>query len=459
MLRGMVLYRDLFDQKGPVLFFIHEFAAAISDTSFLGIYLFEVLGLWCFAWFGLKTMRLFSDSQLNMPLLCLIMLLTVTSDAYFYGDSVEEFCLSPTSYTLYLMLRFVKKHEIPQWYQSLLLGLGAGAIFWMKFNITFTFYGGSLLTLAYIAYHEGQLRRLLPVMGWVALGIGYVSTFVVAYFFAYDAIDFLVDTYFYTNLFRYAGSSSNGEPDVWWFILVKISIMTVLLLPVLLAKVRREVKFLVLGSYGALLLSFTFLTVQFYYFLLLYTYGPLFIVFFRRIKPDIKVYGFMLAVAVVAVGLNWNIVSLASGTFSHLTLDITDIVNKNKTADSEVMNFASYDSGIYLKTNHLPPGKHFFINNIEDEETCEEQLSLANSGKIKYLVRELVPVKTSHDFYDMPIPDSYRLIYEGEENFRYRFYTRPHMYLWNLCYLRPMLNLFMQPKTEPRRMLLYERFP
>ena len=460
MLRGKVLYRDLFDQKGPVLFFLHELAAAISFTSFFGIYIFEVLGMWCFAWFGLRTMRLFSDSQLNVPLLCLIMLLTVTSDAYFYGDSVEEFCLPHTTYALFLMLRFVKKHEIPQWYQSLLLGLGAGAIFWMKFNIMFLFYGGSLLALACIAYREGQLRRLWPVMGWAALGIGYVSTFVVAYFYAHDAWNVLVDTYFYTNLFRYTGSSSNGEPNVWWFILVKIAIMIVLMLPVLLAKVRWNVKALVLGSYGALLLSFTFLTVQFYYFLLLYTYGPLLIFFFRRRKPDKRTYGFMLAVTVVAVGLNWNIVTLAGGTFSHLTLDITEIVNQNQTADSEVMNFASYDSGIYLKTDHLPPGKHFFINNIEDEETCEEQLRLANSGKVKYLVREFVPVKTSHDYYDMPIPNSYRLVYEGEENFRYRFYTLPHKYLWNLVYLRPLLRLFMQPETEPRCMLLYERcFP
>ena len=167
----------------------------------------------------------------------------------------------------------------------------------------------------------------------------------------------------------------------------------------------------------------------------------------------------MLAVATGAVSLNWNIVTLLNGTFSHLTLDITEIVNRNKSKDSRVMNFASYDTGIYLKSRHLPPSRHFFINNFEDNSIREEMHRLVISGEIKYLAREINPIKTSHDFYDMPIPDNYRLVYEGEENFRYRFYTLPHMYLWNLGYLRPLLRYFINPKTEPRQMLLYERIP
>ena len=458
MLSGKVLYQDIFDHKGPILFFIHELAASISYTSFFGVYLMEILAFWCFAWYGLKTMRLFSDSSLNMPLISLVSLLTVTSDAFYYGDSAEEFCLPFLAFSLYQMLRFVKTNEPPSWIQALLVGIGAGIIFWIKFNIFVFFYGGSFMALVYIAYKEGLLHQIFWIILWIMLGFFFPSLGVLAYFQAYNATDALYDTYFYTNLFKYTGVSSNGEPDVWWFIFVKLAIMVVLLLPVILTKTGKNVKLLVIGSYGALLLSFTFLTVQFYYFLLLYVYGPLFIVYCRHIKPGMKVYGFMTAMAVVAVALNWNIVSLLGGTFSHLTLDITEIVNRNETEDSEVMNFSSYDTGIYLKSRHLPPGRHFFISNIEDEEIREEQRMLVNSGKIKYLAREVIPVKTSHDFYDMPIPSSYRFVYSGEEFFRYRFYTRPHMYLWNLGYLRPLLGLFMHPKTEPRQMLLYERF-
>lgn len=459
ILKGKILYKDIFDQKGPILFFIHEFAAAISYTSFIGIYFLEILNFWYFIWCGLKTIRLFSSSPLNMPLLCLLSLLTITSDAFFYGDSAEEFCLPFIAYALFLMLRFVKTKESPLWYQSLLLGLGAGIILWIKFNIFIFIYGGSLLALIYIAYQQRQLLQLGRIVIWTTLGIVVVTIAVLTYFIIHDALDALIDSYFYTNLFKYSGTSSNGEPDVWWFIFVKLAILTILLLPVLLTKVQRNVKLLILGSYGTLLLSFTFLTIQFYYILLLYVYGPLLIIFFRRLKPNIKIYGTMIVIAVGAVALNWNIVTLLTGSFSHLTLDITEIVNRNNTKDSEVINFASYDTGVYLKSRHLPPNRNFFINNFEDEEIREKLRRLVNSGKIKYLAREVNPIKTSHDFYDMPIPENYYLVYKGEENFRYRFYTLPHKYLWNLGYLRPLLGRFMCPDTEPRRMFLYERVP
>ena len=459
MLKGKVLYVEIFDQKGPMLFLLHELAAAISYTSFFGIYILEILCLWFFLWFGLKSMRLFSSSTLNVPLMCLVALLTVSSDAFYYGDSAEEFCLPLMAHALFLMLRFVTRQEIPSRRESFFMGIGAGLIFWIKFNIIVFFYGGSLLALLYVAYRYDMLRQLLKPALWILLGIMIPTLLVFAYFIVHHATDALIDAYFYTNLFKYSGVSSNGEPDVWWFIFVKLAIMCVMLLPVYLAKTGTEVKLLVLSSYGALLLSFTFFTVQFYYFLLLFVYAPLIIILFRHIKSRIRSYGLMLCVATVAFALNWNFVSLVRGSFSHLTLDITEIVNRNETEDSEVMNFASYDTGIFLKTRHLPLCRYFFINNIEDEAIREEQRALANSGRVRYLAREVVPsfAKTSHDFYDIPIPDNYKLVYQGEEKFRYRFYTRPYRYLWNLEYLRPLLRHIVAPETEPRRMLLYER--
>ena len=43
MLSGKELYVDIFDHKGPVLFFLHEWAAMLSRNSFVGIYLVEIV--------------------------------------------------------------------------------------------------------------------------------------------------------------------------------------------------------------------------------------------------------------------------------------------------------------------------------------------------------------------------------------------------------------------------------
>ena len=40
---GLVPYRDLYDQKGPLLYFVYALAALISEHSFLGVFVIETL--------------------------------------------------------------------------------------------------------------------------------------------------------------------------------------------------------------------------------------------------------------------------------------------------------------------------------------------------------------------------------------------------------------------------------
>lgn len=61
MLAGRELYVDIFDHKGPILFFLHEIAAMMSRSSFVGIYLFELLCCFVYLLYSLRTMRLFSS--------------------------------------------------------------------------------------------------------------------------------------------------------------------------------------------------------------------------------------------------------------------------------------------------------------------------------------------------------------------------------------------------------------
>ena len=50
MTRGLMPYRDLFDHKGPLLFILYALGAAISDTSFIGVFALEALSLAAAGW-------------------------------------------------------------------------------------------------------------------------------------------------------------------------------------------------------------------------------------------------------------------------------------------------------------------------------------------------------------------------------------------------------------------------
>ena len=48
MLHGMVPYRDLYEQKGPLLYMLHAGAAAVTEKSFLGVFIIEVIACTAF---------------------------------------------------------------------------------------------------------------------------------------------------------------------------------------------------------------------------------------------------------------------------------------------------------------------------------------------------------------------------------------------------------------------------
>ena len=58
MRRGGVLYRDIYEQKGPLLYLIHALAACISDTSFGGVYALEIPALTAALYAAYRLLRL-----------------------------------------------------------------------------------------------------------------------------------------------------------------------------------------------------------------------------------------------------------------------------------------------------------------------------------------------------------------------------------------------------------------
>ena len=458
MLSGRELYVDIFDHKGPVLFFLHEAAALLSRSSFAGIWVVEVACCFFYLLYSLRTMRLFSASSATLPLTLLLGVVTYSSDFFYYGDSVEEFSLPILAQSLYYMLRFVMERHVPRPRQSFFIGVGGALIFWMKFNLLF-FYTGGILALAYVAWKNRSMEELGRIVLWVLLGFVAVTVMVLAYFAVHGTLDALWESYFIVNIFQYHGVATNGEPDFWWFPLVKLGIWAVLMVPAIFLPVCREVRLLVFSTYGVLLLSFSVMTVQFYYFLTIFIFFPLLVCYRPECRLAWRTCVVMFAIAVLCAVTNWNLVTLLNGTFPCKVLEMAEIINANDTEDSEVLTFSSYDTGIYQHTRHLPPNKNFFMSSILDPEIKEEQAELVASGRIRYLVREIGGINTCHEYYDAPIPDNYRCIYDEEELFHYRFITTPHKFLWNLTWPRFLLKHVMEPVTLNQKMQVFERCP
>ena len=92
MTRGLMPYRDLFDHKGPLLFILYALGAAISDTSFIGVFALEALSLAAAVYAGWRTVRLFGGGRLTLLAMPLLAAATCCCTAFTQGGSAGGIC-------------------------------------------------------------------------------------------------------------------------------------------------------------------------------------------------------------------------------------------------------------------------------------------------------------------------------------------------------------------------------
>ena len=105
MMNGQVLYRDVFDHKGPLLYLVYGVGWLLHCTGFWGVWGIEVLAFAAFLYAGLRTAELFAGPL--HPAWVLVPGAAAASGATFaHGGSAEELCLPLLGAALYAGLRF-----------------------------------------------------------------------------------------------------------------------------------------------------------------------------------------------------------------------------------------------------------------------------------------------------------------------------------------------------------------
>ena len=207
MVNGMVPYRDLFEQKGPLLYLIHGFAWFISHDSFFGIYCFQIILNAVSLFYLYKTMRLFlvKDVIHSVPVLCLALLV---AKAYVAGDSAEEFSFPFLTVSLYIIIKALVLEKDLTINEYLIIGFCSGCIFWMKFSLIGSYIGWFLFFLI-CSIIERKIRGIIESIIFIGLGV-FISTLpFIIYFGLNHAINDWYEVYLYNNLFLYGNKSSS----------------------------------------------------------------------------------------------------------------------------------------------------------------------------------------------------------------------------------------------------------
>ena len=223
MMNGAVLYRDVFDHKGPLLYLVYGVGWLIDHTGFFGVWLIEIAAFAGFLYAGLRAVQAVAGPV--HPAWVLLPGAAVAAGATFaHGGSAEELCLPLLAAPVWAALRFFAPPPGQRQPLSLglvaLLGAAAGCVLWVKFTMMGLF-AGFALALAAGYLRAGWGKRLLQSIAAFLAGRAATLLPWLVYFGANGALGDFFGVYFGDNLFLYAGQTSGFAPGTAAFAVVQ----------------------------------------------------------------------------------------------------------------------------------------------------------------------------------------------------------------------------------------------
>ena len=202
---GEVYFKDIFEQRGIYLYFIHLFAAFMPYYyARLCVWILEVINLYCFylilrltgMQFGFKPKKHEAWFVYSWAALLLVMLFPIWP-TFSNPAAPEEWCIIPVAYAIYLTFKYdvTKKLTLPE---SLLLGLGIGWIINVKYSVMMIpagFFFGVGLHLLFTK----RFKRFFEVAGTAIGGVILGSIPAFTYFAVNNAIGDWLKYYFLDN--------------------------------------------------------------------------------------------------------------------------------------------------------------------------------------------------------------------------------------------------------------------
>lgn len=203
ILNGRVLYKDILEQKGLLIYIIQIPAYLISHTNFFGVWLVQLffmipsaIAIYKIANFYLKS----SFKSLLATSLCALIIFT--SKALASGQIVEVYTLPFFLYSLYWAIKYTNEKELVPDYKIFINGLFAGVIFWMKYSLV-GFYFGYMAYICIRLLLEKKIKEAFK-KGFIFMG-GFlvISMPCILYFVFNDATKELINYYFLNNIAGY----------------------------------------------------------------------------------------------------------------------------------------------------------------------------------------------------------------------------------------------------------------
>ena len=427
---GMVPYRDLMEQKGPLLYFLHVPAVWISPHGFFGVYLLETLAMALFLYISWRTVSLFARESW-WPLLLVTAVLLVSGRAFVWGDCAEELSAPILAWSLYEGLRYFSDPGRRMTNGCLLRnGFLAGCLFWIKFSLLGLHFAWMAAVAVDCAVRGRRPLRAVRMCLIFLLGMALPALVWIGYFAFNGALDELWQVYFLQNIVGYARKGSRIV-NICTGLFGGSAVNPLMGIPVLggvlyLLLERREGGMLCRKLFLALALGCAAAAIYSggrlngYYYYIFACFAPLGCVPLARGLEKLGARRARRAAAAAAVCL-CALGALVSDNLPRLGYPGEKLAQTQfariiaETEDATILNFGFLDGGFYLSADVLP-GNRWFCRLLANAEDCfAEQSGIVERGEAEYVITR----EKRLDEYPLDA-SRYALVDQREEAFNYK---------------------------------------
>lgn len=441
MVHGLVPYRDLFEQKGILLYLIYALGYLISHKTFYGVFILEVISFSIFLYYISKIVKLYFKSKYIVIIIPLLALLLTTSYSFAQGGSCEEFCFPFFGITLYYFIKYFKSGLNNK--EIVLSGFIAGLVFMMKYTLLGLWIGFGLLIVIDLLIKKEFKNIFLFCIRFI---IGMIIPIIVLSLFLIIIGGFkgFIYDYFYINIFVYSDKIKLIDRlylmiIIFPYIMKKngfiISFMLICM-PVYSLFIKNDkrlkISLIILLFIFLFFISWTLKMYRYYYlpvliFILFSIIGILY-PFKKYIdsfldKKYIKIYYVIYICLIVFLSYyNANFKEEINYTKKdYFQYKYADYINRKE--NPTVLNAGWLDTGIYMTSDVLPSTKYFELQNI-DHSKHSENIDAMN----KYIENrevEYVTYVTSKEIDKIPdiILENYNQVYKDDYSYEGGIYN------------------------------------
>ena len=428
IVNGKAPYRDLFEQKGPLLYVVFSFFCLFKNP-YIMVLLFEVVCLGVFAYLTFKLARRYVSPFASV--ICAITILFVAVSSPYNlagGGAVEEFFLPLIMYVLLCFIEFIEEKKQFSPLRSMLIGASVAAIFWVKFTAIVGLVAMLLIWLI-ISIKNKDFKKMFASIGFMILGFAIITFLSVLYYIINHALKDMFWAYFYINLFAYNSKYMGVLVNVFKLFAYDYVCCSIMFVGMFLYFKETGKKawlyFLVLFiNLGILMLQ----NCHIYYFVVLYPFASLGLIMIFKQFCHIKYNAFFKVVSAMlclVVGLGYcyflcpstRAIKNEKSDYIQLVVadDISNYSKQNGIENPTLFCYKMYDYGFYNACK-ITPNARFFAQNVFKEDAFPEMFASFDKEVEKQSADFLLCEKGDYIKNEALISKYYSVVHEYEMN-------------------------------------------